>query len=144
MRLARRRRADPKRGLIRTDNQNGRQHDVSGGHDASCPGRLVRRGWLVEGGAKGKGGVGVDSVVALVDQTDDSLLIDDDVGAESPLIVLIFDVVSFQDAVRGEHLAVHVTEQRKVKVVLLGKGGIRGGTVHADAEDGGVFRGNAA
>jgi len=101
-------------------------------------------GLLVEGGAEGEGGVGVDSVVAFVDEADDALLIDDDVGAESPLIVFVFDAVDFQNAVRSEHLAVHVAEQGKVESVLLGESGVGRGAVHADAEDGGFVGGDAA
>lgn len=98
----------------------------------------------MQGGAEGEGGVRVDGVVTLIDQADDALLINDDVGAQRPLVVFVFDIVGFQNAVRGEHLAVHVAEQRKVEAVLLGEGGVGGGTIHADAEDGSVFRGNAA
>jgi len=98
----------------------------------------------VEGGAKGERSVGVDGIVAFVDEADDAPLVDDDIGAKSPPIVLVFDAVRFQDAVGSDHLVVHVTEQRKVESVLLGEGGVGGGTVHADAKYGGVGGGYAA
>src|SRR5256886_1808731 len=103
---------------------------------------LVRGGLLVEGGAQGEGGVGVDGLVAFVDEPDNALLVDDDVGAKSPLIVFILDAVGFQDAVGGEHLVVHVAEQWKFETVLFGEGGVGRGTVEADAEHGSVGGGD--
>ena len=38
----------------------------------------------------------------------------------------------------GEDFAIHVAEKRKGDADLLGKGGVGGGTVNADAEDYGV------
>ena len=98
----------------------------------------------MEGGAEGEGGIGVDCVVAFVDEADDALLVDDNVGAESPLVVFVFDGVGFQDAVGGEHLVVHVAEEREVKAVLFGEGGVGGGAIEADAEDFGVGGRDAA
>ena len=111
-------------------------------HETNLRG-LVSGGLLVEGGAEGEGGVGVDGVVTLVDEADDALLVDDNVGAESPLVVFVLDGVGFQDAVRGEHLVVHVAEERKVKAVLFGEGGVGRRAIEADAQDFGVGGGNA-
>jgi hypothetical protein len=96
----------------------------------------------VEGGAQGECSVGVDGVIALVDKADDALLIDDNIGAKSPLVVFVFDAVRLQDAVSGEHLVVHVAEQREVKAVLLCEGGIGRRTIQADAEDLGIRSGD--
>ena len=96
----------------------------------------------MENGAQGESGVGVDGFVALVDEPDYALLVDDDVGAKRPLIVFILDAVGFQDAVGGEHFVVHVAQQREFETVLLGEGGVGRGAVKADAEHGSVRGGN--
>src|SRR5438034_723221 len=59
---------------------------------------------LVQGGAHGKGRVGIDGVIAFFDKLDDALLVDDDVGAQSPLVafVILCRVVGFEDAVSLE------------------------------------------
>ena len=92
----------------------------------------------MQGGADGEGRVGIDGAVAFVDQLDDALLVDDDVGAKGPLVGLVLNVVPFQDAVGLEHPAVHIAEEREGDADLFGEGGVGGGTVHADAEDFGV------
>jgi len=43
----------------------------------------------VQGGADSEGRVGIDGAVAFVDQLDDALLVDDDVGAKGPLVGLV-------------------------------------------------------
>ena len=105
---------------------------------------LIGGGLLLEGGAEGKGSVGVDGVVTFVDEADGALLVDDDVGAKSPLIIFVLNAVGFQDAVGLEHFVVHVAEQRKMQAVLLGEGGVGGRTVEADAEDRSVGGGDLA
>ncbi len=91
----------------------------------------------MQGGAHGQGGVGIDGVITFFDKLDDALLVDDDVGTQSPLVafVILCGVVGFEDSVRLEHLAVHVAEEREGNADLLGEGGVGGGTIHADAED---------
>jgi len=92
----------------------------------------------VQGGADSEGRVGIDGAVTFVDQLDDALLVDDDVGAKGPLVGLVLNVVPFQDAVGLEHFAVHIAEEREGDTDLFGEGGVGGGTVQADAEDFGV------
>ena len=91
----------------------------------------------MQGGAHGEGGVGIDGVIALFDELDDALLVDDDVGAQSPLVAfaILCGVVALEDAVGPEHLAVHVAEERKSDADLLGEGGIGSGAIYADAEN---------
>jgi hypothetical protein len=89
----------------------------------------------VQRGAHGEGGIGIDGAVAFVDQLDDSLLVDDDVGAQSPFVGFVIFVVAFEDAVGLEHLAVHVAEEREGNADLLGEGSIGRRAIHTDAED---------
>ena len=79
--------------------------------------------------AHGQGGVGIDCAVAFVNQLDDALLVDDDVGAQSPLVRFILDVVALEDAVGLEHFAIHVAEQRKGDADLFGERGVGSGTI---------------
>jgi hypothetical protein len=91
----------------------------------------------VHGGAHGQSGIGIDGAIALFDELDDALLVDDDVGAQSPLVAFVVfrRVVGFKDAVGLEHLAVHVAEEGEGDANLLGEGGVGSGAIHADAED---------
>jgi len=60
--------------------------------------------------------LGIDGVIAFFDKWDDALLVDDDVGAPEPTrspSLFFCRVVGFEDAVRLEHLAVHVAEERE-------------------------------
>src|SRR5690348_6489521 len=86
-------------------------------------------------GADGDGSVGIDGAVAFFDVADDSLFIDDDVGALSPLEFLALNIVGSQDAVGGEHFVIHVTEKREFYVDLLSKSRVGGGTIDADSKD---------
>jgi len=89
----------------------------------------------VEVGADGDRVVGIDGAVAFLDVADDAVLVDDDVGAHGPLVAFALDIVVLEDAVRSEHLVVHVAQERKLDGDLLGEGGIRGGTIHAYTEN---------
>jgi hypothetical protein len=92
----------------------------------------------VQGCTHGQSGVGIDGAVALFDELDDALLVDDDVGAQSPLVGFVLHVVTLQDAVGLEHLAVHVAEEREVDANLLGEGSVGGGTIQTNSENFGV------
>src|SRR5215469_16351166 len=90
------------------------------------------------------GGVGVDGGVAAFDVANDAVFVNDAVGAQGPLVVIALNVVDFQDAVGGQHLAVHITEKGKLDVDLFRESGVGGRRVHADPKDGGVARINLA
>jgi len=99
-------------------------------------GRGLLRGVLfVQSSAHGQSGVGIDRAVAFVDQLDDALLVDDNVGAQGPLVRFVVFVVAFEDAVGLEHLAVHVAEEREGDADLLGECGVGSGAIHTDTED---------
>ena len=85
--------------------------------------------------ADGRGGVGVDGAVTSFDVPDDSVFVDDDVGAHGPLVSLALHIVVFENAVGDEHFLVHVAEQRKFDIDLFGEGFVRCRTIHADAEN---------
>ena len=89
----------------------------------------------MQGGAHGESRVGIDGGVAFLDKLDDALLVNDDVGSQSPLIGFIVLVVTLEDAVGLEHLAVHVAEEREGDADLLGEGGVGSGAIDADAEN---------
>jgi hypothetical protein len=89
----------------------------------------------VQCGAHGQGGVGIDGAVTGIDQLDDALLVDDDVGAQSPLVGFLLDVVALEDAVSLEHLAVHVAEEREGDADLLGESGVGSGTIERDSKN---------
>ena len=79
--------------------------------------------------------VGIDCALVKFDVLDDSLFVYDDVRALRPLVGVALDVVPLQDAVGGEHFLVHVAEERKLDVDLLGESGVRRGGIHAHAEN---------
>jgi hypothetical protein len=79
--------------------------------------------------------VGIDGALVEFDMLDDSLFVYDDVCALRPLIGVAFDVMPFEDAVGGEHFLVHVAEERKLDVDLLGEGCVCRGGIHAHAEN---------
>jgi hypothetical protein len=89
----------------------------------------------VQGGAHGEGGVGIDGAVAFIDQLDDALLVDDDVGAESPFVGFVLDVVALEDAVGLEHFAIHIAEEREGDADLFGKSGVGSGTIERDSKN---------
>jgi hypothetical protein len=94
--------------------------------------------FFVQVGADGQSVVGIDGGVAFFDMLDDTVFVDDDVGALGPLVGLRLHVVAFEDAVGGEHFFVHVAEKRKLNIDLLGEGGVGRGRIHADAKNFGV------
>lgn len=89
-------------------------------------------------GADRQSVVGIDGGVAFFDVLHDAVFVDDDVGAHSPLVSVTLHVMSLEDAVGGQHLFVHVTEQRKLDVDLLGESGVGCGGIHADAKNFGI------
>ena len=56
-----------------------------------------------------QGIVWIDGAIAFFDMLNHAVLIDDNVGALSPLIGLILLVVAFENAVGCQHFLVHVT-----------------------------------
>ena len=91
--------------------------------------------FLVQVGADGHSRVGIDGAVAFFDVLDDAVFVDDDVGALRPVVGFVLDVIALEDAIGGEHLFVHVAEEGKLNVDLLGERGVGGGTIHAYTED---------
>jgi hypothetical protein len=89
----------------------------------------------VEVEADGSRGVGVDGTIAAFDVADDAVFVDDDIGAQGPLVGVVLSFVGFEDAVGSEHFLVHVAEKGKLDADLLGEGGVRRGTVHAHTEN---------
>jgi hypothetical protein len=79
-------------------------------------------------------GVGINGAVASFDEANHALFVDDDVSPQRPLVGFILHVVTLQDAVRSQHLVVHVAEKREINIDLFGEGGIGCGTIHANAE----------
>jgi len=90
---------------------------------------------FVQSGAHGQGSVGIDRAVAFFHEFNNALLVDDDVGAQSPFIGFIVLVVLLEDAVGLEHLAIHVAEERKFNADLFGERGVGSGTIYTDTED---------
>ncbi len=86
-------------------------------------------------GADRESVVGIDGGVAFFDVLNDAVLVYDDIGALRPLVRLAFYVIAFEYAVGSEHLFVHVAEQRKLDIDLLGEGGVSCGRIHADAKN---------
>ena len=80
-------------------------------------------------GAHSQGRVGVDGAVAFVNQLDDSLFVDDDVSAQSPLVRFILNVVALEDAVGLEHFAIHVAEEREGNANLFCERSVGSGTI---------------
>src|SRR3974377_1928588 len=96
---------------------------------------LLRGLFLVQVGQNGHGGGRVDRAIAAFNVADDAVFINDDVGAQGPLVGVAVSVIVFQDSVGGEHFAVHVAEKGKLDVDLLGEGRVRRGTVHTHAKN---------
>jgi hypothetical protein len=94
--------------------------------------------FFVQVGTDRESVVGVDGGVAFFDVLNDTVFVDDDVGALGPLVGFGLHVVAFEDAVGGEHFFVHVTEKRKLNIDLLGEGGVGRWRIHTDAKNFGV------
>lgn len=88
---------------------------------------LFRGVLLMQVRANGNRRIRIHRAIAFFDVPDDAFLIDDDIRALRPLILFLLHRISLQDAVRREHLFVHVAEQRKINVDLLGERGVGGG-----------------
>src|SRR5712691_10835369 len=91
--------------------------------------------FFVQVGTDGESVVGIHGGVAFFDVLHDAVLVYNDVGSLSPLKSLILHVVAFEDAVGREHLFVHVAEQRKLDIDLLGEGSVGCGGIHTDAKN---------
>lgn len=91
--------------------------------------------FAVQVGADGNGGVGVNGAIAAFDVADDALFVDDNVGAQGPLIGVTLLFVGFEDAVGSKHFLVHVAEEGKLDADLLGESGVCRGTVHTHTEN---------
>ena len=96
---------------------------------------LLTRLLLVQVGTHRQGVIGVDRGVAFFEMLNHTVLVDDDVGALRPLVGVALHVVTFQDAVSGQHLFVHVAQQGELDVDLLGESGVGRWRIHADAEN---------
>ena len=79
--------------------------------------------------------VGIDGALPFLDVLDQAVFVDDNVSSLRPMVRLVLQVVDLQDAIFSEHLLVHVAEQRKFDIDLLGKGGVGRGTVHTYAKN---------
>ena len=86
-------------------------------------------------GADRQSVVGIYGGVAFFDVLDDSILVDDDVGTLGPLIGLALHIVALEDAVRREHLLVHIAQQRELDIDLFCEGRVGCGGIHAHTED---------
>jgi hypothetical protein len=90
--------------------------------------------------ANGERIVRIDGAVTFLDVLDDAVFINHDVRALRPLIGFALHVVSLQNAVVLEHLFVHIAEERKLDVDLLGKCGICRGRIHTYTENDCIVR----
>jgi len=92
----------------------------------------------VQVGTDGKSVVGIDGGITFFDVLDDAVLVYDDIRALRPLVGLALHVIALEDAVGREHLFVHVAQQRKLDIDLLGERGVGCRGIHADAKNFGV------
>jgi hypothetical protein len=89
----------------------------------------------VQVGTHRDGSIGIDGAVACLDVTDDTVLVNDNVGPQGPLVAFPLDVVLLENAILREHPAVHVAEEGKFDVDLLGEGGVCCRAIHAYTEN---------
>jgi len=66
---------------------------------------------------------------------DDSLFVYNNVRPLGPLVGIAFDVMPLEDAIGSKHFLVHVAEERKLDVDLLGECGVCRGGIHAYTKD---------
>ena len=90
---------------------------------------------LVQVGANVHRVVRVDGALVEFDVLNNSFFVDNDVRALRPLVVLVLDVVPFQDAVVLKHFLVHVAEEGKFDVNLLCECRICCWGIHTDAKN---------
>ena len=90
---------------------------------------------FVQIGANRERVIRIDGAFVKINVLDDAILVDDDVRALRPLIILALHVVTLEDSVVLEHFFVHVAEERKFDVDLLGECCVCRGGIHTDAED---------
>ena len=97
--------------------------------------RSFGRLFLVQVGADVQRVVGVNSALVKFDMLDDSVLVDDDIRPLRPLVCVALNVVPFEDAVGDEHFLVHVAQEGKLHINLLGESCVCCGGIHTDAEN---------
>ena len=102
---------------------------------ACRPAPLLGRFFLVQIGANVQRIIWIDGAFIKLDVLDDASFIYDDVRALRPLVGVALDVMSLEDAVGDEHFFVHVAEEGKLDVNLLGECGVCRGGIHADAKN---------
>jgi hypothetical protein len=94
--------------------------------------------FVVQIGANCDGTRRVNRGAVELDVLDHALLVDDERGAARKFILIRRHGIFLQNAVIGEHFAIHVAEQRKGDLDLFGKCGVGGWAVCADSENYGV------
>jgi hypothetical protein len=103
--------------------------------ERAAPASLLRRFFLVQIGANVQRIIWIDGAFIKLDVLDDAFFIYDDVRSLRPLVGVALDVMSLEDAVGDEHFFVHVAEEGKLDVNLLGKCGVCCGGIHAYAKN---------
>jgi hypothetical protein len=101
---------------------------------------LLARLLFVQVGANRQGVIGVDGAVVKFNVLDNAVFIYDDIGAPRPIVGFALFVVSLEDAVVLEHFLVHVAEERKLDVDLLGESGVCCGGIHTYTENSRIVR----
>ena len=89
-------------------------------------------------GTHGQGVVRIDGAVAFLDVLNQTIFVDDDIGALRPFVGLILLVVSLEDSVGGEHFLIHVAQEGKFDADLFGEGGIGCGRIDANSKNFGI------
>ncbi len=95
---------------------------------------------FVQVGANRQCVIGVDGAFVEFNVLDDAVLVYDDVGAPRPIICFTLLVIALENAVVLEHFLVHVAEEGKLDVNLLGESGVCCGGIHTDAKNGRIIR----
>lgn len=100
--------------------------------------RTLLSGFLVKIETDRNSRIRINGAVIEIDVLNFSLLIDHEGGATRPLVLISPHWIFPQDSVLGQNLAVHIAEQREGDANLLGKRGIRRGTINTNSENGRV------